>query len=272
MAARTAMAWIIRELRRKVHDVGPEDLESDVHYPGDTIRLKCVYYDLVSVATTPTLPRVSIWDSSGTQTVTSATTNATATTGVQIHDYRIPDGGPEGVWRAQFTGKVGTVSSAYSEEFEVRITQRLWSDDQLQDYLDRVSSFTGGDTVREVLQRDAAYKRYWSDFGDYEWCNLYTSEAAAATQVATTLYTANLVKGEFVFTAAQNKTLYAEGMSHNILLAAAHCLEELSGDPSRSSQWSRGGVTHRSQDPLKLAQHYRNISQGIQTTILTRTY
>jgi len=263
------MAWIIRELRRKVYDVGPEDFESGVQYAGDTIRLRCTYYDLASTLTNPTLPRISIWDSGGSLIVTSATTTATGSTGVQRYDYTIPTAGPEGVWRAQFTGKIGTVSSAYTEEFAVRITQRIWSDDLLQNYLDRHRVAIGVPT-RELLRHDVSKKRYVSKFDNFEWASLYDDSLSSASEV--TPDAENLVVGEWSFDTAQSGDLYLEGHSYSILLAASEALEELAGDPSRSYQWTHGSVTQKSQDPLQLAQYYRSLETGMTSVTFSRTY
>lgn len=270
MAARSTMGWIIADLRRKVHDVGAQEFDTGVQYAGDTTQLKCIFYNLASTAVTPTKPRVTIWNPLGSALVNSVTSLATATTGVQYYNYKIPSTGPEGIWRSQFVGILGTVTSAYTAEFEVRITQRIWTDDQLEDYLDRHRMFVGDDGGRELLRHDAFYKRYISNFNTWEWAKLYTTNDTNATELTTA--TADLLVGEWTFTTAQNIDVYAEGHCYNVYLAAAECLEELAGDPSRASSWSRGGITHKSQDPLELAMYYRRLAHGGRSVKLIRTY
>lgn len=269
MAARSACAWIIRELRRKVNDVGPEDLDDGVLYAGDTARLKCVYYDLTSTAVNPTTPLINIWDSEGTLTVTNANTSATATTGVQIYDYTSSMGAVEGVWRAQFQGVIGGVTSMYTKEFELRKTQRLWSDDDLQNYLDKHMIHVGL-VERELLTHDAGYLIYISEYDSFEEATIYNSQLSSGTAV--TPSTSNLVAGKWTFTSAQNKELYLYGVAHNIYAAAADLLFELAGDPSRAYQWSRGGVSQRSVSPLELANQYRYMAHGGQSVEIRRVY
>jgi hypothetical protein len=269
--ARTTMTWIISELRRKVNDYRPEaSMDSDIAQLGDTIRIKCTYYNLASVAITPTTPKVSIKNPNGSTVVNAVSTIASSATGVQYYDYKIPITGPEGVWRVNFTGKLGTVTSAYSTEFEARNTQRIWSDDELQNYLDRNRLDIGIDEPRELLQCNVSYTKYKSKYRNLETSTLYNSDADTAVSVTPT--TVNLVDGSFTFATSQNVDLYLEGISYNILISAAECLEELSADLSRTYQWSRGGVSHTANNPLLLARYYRSISQGGQSVRMNKVY
>ncbi len=268
MASRAAMGWIIRELRRKVLDVGPEDLDDDVVYPGDSIRLNAEFYNLASTLVTPTTPRVKIWNSEDTVVVTSATTTNTGT-GLERYDYQLATDAFSGVWRAQFEGSVSSLISRQTKEFEVRRTQRIWTNDELEDYLDRHRVFVGGNEAREKLTFNVGKTRYASQFDTFEWVTLYSGDTTTGT---VTPDSSNLVAGEFTFTSSQSIEIFLEGHSYNILLAAAECLEELAADPSRPYQWSRGGVTQRSQDPMKLAQSYRNLGSGMQSMQFIKTY
>lgn len=268
--ARSTMTWIINELRRKVFDYGPQTLDDTVYMAGDTIQLKAQFYNLASTAVTPTSPRVNVYSPLGTTVVNSATTSPTATTGVQIYNYKIATNAIQGIYRVDFTGKVLNVTSAYTTEFEIRKTQRIWTDDELQNYLDRSRIFVGVNNARELLQRSADYKRYISNFDTWEWATLYDSPDNTANTITPTA--SNLVVGEWTFTTAQTTDLYVEGHCYNTYAASAECLEELAGDPSRSSSWNRGGISHKSQDPLQLAFYYRRLAHGGRSVQLVRTY
>jgi len=267
--ARSTMTWIINELRRKVHDIGVEQLDDDVVALGDTVRLRCVYYNFASTPVSPTISRIKIVNPNASTIVASATTAASSATGVRYYDYHVSTVQPEGVFRAEFSGYLGSVYSVFPFEFEVRKTQRIWSDDELQNYLDRHRVFIGS-PLREELKRDNLYKRYLSDFDTFEWADIYTTQDSTGTEVTPTA--SNLIAGEFTFTTAQDKELYLEGHICDIYLSAAECLEELAGDPSRSSQWSRGGVSHTSQNVLELAKYYRYMSGGVQSRKIIRVY
>lgn len=265
--ARTTLLPIIAELRRRVYDYGPESFDEDVHYAGDTMRLKCEFRNLSSVLVTPTSSFAKIIDASQIVVVTSGTT-VNVSTGVERYDYNIPAAGPAGVWRAEFRGIIGGVTSAYSVEFPVRITQRIWTDDEMQRILDKNRIFTGA--VREKLNRSVDYKRYWSEAQDYEWANLYNTDDSTGTGV--TPDTEDLVAGEWTFTTAQDKELYVEGHYFNIYAAAADMLMQLAADPNRAAVWSRGAVSVQGTPPLELATMYRRLAHGGRTVQQVRTY
>ncbi len=269
--ARSTMAWIISELRRKVNDWRPEpSLDSDIAQLGDTVRFKNTYYTLASVAVNPTSSKITIYNPNGSAVVNAVSTIASSATGVQYYDYMIPTTGPEGVWRAKFVGVAGTVTSAISTELEARNTQRIWSDDELQNYLDRNRLDIGIDEPRDLLLANPGYTKYKSRYKNLETATLYNSDDDTATIL--TPATTNLIDGSFTFTSAQDIDIYLEGISYNILLAAAECLEELSADSSRAYQWSRGGVSHTANNPLTLAQYYRSMAQGGQSVRLRKVY
>lgn len=268
--ARTALAWIIAELRRKVFDTGPEDFDDGIKYAGDTIRLNRQFKDIASAIAVVTNPTVQIWSPSGIVKVTAATpATASTATGMAYYDYAASIGVSQGVWRIQFTGSVAAVQRRYSEEFSVRQTQRFWSDDELQNYLDRHRIFIGGDETREKLTFNAGKTIFASKFDNFESPTIYIG---ATTTGTVTPDSSNLVAGEFTFTSAQSTELYLEGHSYNILLAAAECLEELAADLSRAYQWSRGGVSQQSQNPFDLAQSYRNRESGMMSVRFIKTY
>lgn len=263
------MGWIIQELRRKVYDYGPLTFDSDVYYLGDTIQLSRQFKKLTGTNSVVTNAKVGIWCPDGTVKVSSGTPTTSAGIGLRTYNFVTATTYSTGIWRAQFTGSVSGVTRRYTQEFQIRKSQRIWSDDELQNYLDKSSVFIG-DNIREKLARNVAYTRYFSKFDTFEWATLYNTDDESG--VAVTPTTSNLVKGEFTFTIAQDEEIYLEGMCYNIYAAAAECLEELAGDPNRSSSWSRGGISHRSQDPLELAQYYRRLAHGGRSVVLNKIY
>ena len=267
--ARSAMTWIINELRRKVHDIGVESLDDDITYAGDTYKLSQQFKTLASVAATVANAKITILSPNGANVVSSVSCSISTLKSMVYYNFATSTGITEGVYLAEFEGSVGAVKRRYPYEFEVRKTQRIWSNDELQNYLDKHRIFIGS-PIREELASDLNYKRYLSRYDTFEWATLYNTQDTSGTAVTPT--SSNLVAGEFGFTTSQSTTLYLEGHAYDIYVAAAECLEELAGDPSRARQWSRGGVSHTSQDPLKLAQYYRYMSGGIKTAQFVKVY
>jgi len=266
MAARSSMAWLIRELRRKVNDEGPAVLDDDEYYAGDSIKVTCTYRDLSGTATDPSSPTVTIWDSEGTKKVDGETPTSTGVTGEYEYIYRIPDTGPEGVWRLEFAGTVGEYISEQSKEFEVFITKRIWTDDELQGYLDTYRVHVR----RELLIEDK--KVYYSKFGMFEDdVTLWNSDSADASEIPSDSYTANLVDGVFTFAQEQDTDLYLDGRSYNLHGAIAECLEQLAMDPNKSREWSRGGVRYSQYDLMEMAKYHRSLA-GARGTMIVRTY
>jgi len=268
--ARIAMQWIIAELRRKIFDYGAEILDSDVYFAGDTIKLSQQFKTLASVAATAASAKINVYSPSEIIKVSNGTCSVSTVKSWVYYNFATSTGVSQGVWRAEFTGSVGSSRRRYQTEFQIRRTQRIWTDDELQNYLDRSRIFIGVNNARELLQRSADYKRYVSNFDTWEWATLYDSPDNTASAITPTA--SNLVAGEWTFTTAQSKELYVEGHCYNTYAASAECLEELAGDPSRSSTWSRGGVSHKSQDPLELALYYRRLAHGGRSVQLIRTY
>ena len=269
--ARTAMAWLIAELRRKVFDYKSEDLDDGVKYAGDTIRLSRQFMDLAgaTAAVSVTNATAKIWSPGGVVKVSAGSPTASTATGMVYYDFISSTGMSQGAWRIQFAGSVGSSTRRYTQDFEMRKTQRIWSDDELQIYLDRHSSYAGN-PERELLTSNPGFTKYFSKFGNFESVTLYDGPGSTASSV--TADTEDLVRGMFTFNSAQGSDLYLEGSAYSILLAAAEGLEELAGDPSRASSWTRGGVSQKSQDPLLLAKYYRYMESGMVTVQANRTY
>jgi len=268
MAARSSMAWLIRELRRKVNDEGPAALDGDEYYAGDSVKFTCTYRDLSGTATDPSSPTVTIWDPEGTKKVDGETPTSTGVTGEYEYIYRIPAAGPEGVWRLEFAGAVGEHISQQSREFEVFITKRIWTDDELQKYLDmhRVH------VRRELLMKDADETIYWSKLGMFEDdVSLWDSDSASATQIPLSSYAANLVDGAFTFAEGQDDDYYLDGKSYNLHGAIAECMEQLALDPNKAREWRRGGVSYTHYDLMEMAKYHRSLA-GARGTTIVRTY
>lgn len=269
MAVRTAMAYLIAELRRKVYDLGPSELIANQHPPGDTVRIQETFRTLASVAKTPATASIKIWDAGETIRVTSGHAITTGVTGVCKYDYKIATDAVQGTWRSRMVGIVSGITTAIVREFTVVGKPRIWSDQELQDILDLYSVFIG--EPRELMRRNANFTRFFSEYDHLEWATLYDSNLSTATSY--TPATSNLIKGEFTFTTTLEPTeLYLEGMSYDIWSAAAECLEELAADPSRAYQWSHGGISQTSVNPLSLAQEYRRRGASPQSVHLNKVY
>ena len=263
--ARNSMTWLIRNLRLKVNDEGPTVLGPDEYYLGDSIKLTYTYRDDDGVATDPTSPAVNVWDPEGTKVVDTVTPTKSAT-GVYYYNYHIPEAGPEGVWRAEFTGVVNGTIQEYPKEFEAMLTKRIWTDDELQDYLDmhRIHIY------RELLHHDVDEKVFSSKFGMFEDdVTLWDSDSLGATEVSPD--TTNLVDGVFTFLEAQNGPYYLDSKSYNIHGAIAECMEQLAMDPNKAREWRRGGVKYTHYDLIEMARCHRNFT-GPKDTIVVRTY
>ena len=267
MAARSSMAWLIGELRRKVKDEGPAVLDDDEYYAGDSVKFTYTFQDLSGNPTEPASPAVTIWNSEGSVEVDGETPASTGT-GEYEYIYQIPAAGPEGVWRIELAGTLGAYVSRYSKEFKVLITKRIWLDDQLQNYLDmhRVH------VRRELLMRCMEAGVYYSRFGMFEDdVTLWYSATSDATEIPSSSYDANMVDGVFTFSEAQDGNIYLDGKSYNLHGAIAECMEELAMDPDKSREWQRGGVHYKHYDLIELSRYHRNLA-GSCSTPVSRTY
>ncbi len=263
--ARNSMAWLIRNLRLKVNDEGPRALSPDEHYLGDSINLTCIYRDDDGVATDPTSPTVSVWDPLGTKVVDTVIPTQSGT-GIYYYNYRIPEAGPEGVWRAEFAGVVDGTVREYPTEFEAALAKRIWTDDELQDYLDMHRIHVR----RELLRQDVDEKVFSSKSGMFEDdVTLWDSNSTGATQA--TPDGENLVDGLFTFTEGQNGPYYLDGKSYNIHGAIAECMEQLAMDQDKARVWGRGGVKYTHYDLMEMAKYHRNLA-GARSTTIVKTY
>ncbi len=266
MSVRESMKWLINFLRLKVNDEGVTILDSDQYYAGDSIKLTCEYTDLNGAPADPSSPTVTIWDSIGALIIDHATPVDTGVAGVRYYIYRIPEAGPKGVWRAEFTGNIDSYVSEYPIEFEVVTSKRIWTDEELQDLLDlhRIH------VRRELLAKDADGKTYYSNYSMFEddvtlWDGISSNSAIVLPS------SSNMVDGTFSFDTAQDRNYYLDGKSYNIHNTIAECMEQLAMDPNRARAWERGGVKYTHYDFLEISKYHRNLA-GIKSTKAIRVY
>ena len=160
----------------------------------------------------------------------------------------------------------------------------IWTDDlELQNYLD-LHRFH---IRRELLQKDADEKIYYSKFGLLEgtyqdstdgsaaWDNdatiikIWNSGSDGATAVEPDGWI--LTDGIFTWTADQGDDYYLDGKSYNLNGAIAECLEQLAMDPTKAEKWSRGGVMYDHYSLMNMAKYHRNLA-GIRSTTIRKTY
>ncbi|MBD3181049.1 hypothetical protein GF312_02085 [Candidatus Poribacteria bacterium] len=268
MATRQSMAWLIKHLRGKVHDDNPMALTDGQHYMGDTIRLTCTYTDLSGNADNPYMPEVTVWDTHGSKRMDSAIPIYTGEVGEYHYNYRIPPEGPEGVWRAEFTGTVSGSIRQYPVEFTVIESNRVWSDAELQNILDMHRIHI----IRERLNHGADGETYYSRYSMLEdnvkiWDGRHTS----STEISSDKYTVNLIDGAFTLPNTSWEEYYLDAVSYNIHGAVAECMEQLAMDPNKAKSWDRGSVKYTHYDYLEMARHHRGLS-GIRSTAIRRTY
>lgn len=263
--ARSSMAWLIKSLRLKVNDEGPAMLDPGEYYLGDSIKLNCTYRNGDGVIADPTSSTVNIWSPEGTKIIDSATPTKSGT-GIYYYNYRIPETGPSGIWRAVFSGVVNGVIREYTTEFDTMLVKRIWTDDELQSYLDMHRFHIH----RELLSQDIDSKTYLSSFGMFEDnTTLWNSDNSDAVEV--TPDNSNLVDGVFVFNETQNISYYLDGTSYNIHAAVAECLEQLAMDPNKAREWTRGSIKYTHYDLMAMAKYHRNFS-GPTNTFVVKTY
>ena len=209
--ARATLAHIIKDLRRKIYDYLPDTFDASVYMVGDTIRLGKQFRDLASVAATLSGGGVAkIYSPGEVVKVTAGSMVASTATGFWYYDFSSTDAMTQGIWRAEFTGSVGSTRRRGFRQFELRNSQYLWTDDELQTALDLHRFFVGGE-LREELKNAPDRLRFWSGFNNFDAVTFYTSQDQNSGTV--TGATENLIAGEFVFTTAQAPPLYLEGHS-----------------------------------------------------------
>ena len=141
---------------------------------------------------------------------------------------------------------------------------QIWSDDQLQDWLDGQRT----DVVRAALYYNwaivagaNAVLNYFAETGDWE------SDAALSDVEGTTLTpgAVNLLTGRWTFAAHQAPPVYLTGQTYDLYAAAADVLEARAGQLAGAYDFTADGATyHRSQQAaglLALARQYRGRSR-----------
>lgn len=260
------MKWLINFLRLKVNDEGVTTLDPDQYYAGDSIKLTCEYTDMAGAPADPNLPTVTIWDSMGKVIIDKATPVDSGVIGVRYYIYGIPEDGPKGVWRAEFTGSIDGNVSKHPIEFDVVTSKRIWTDEELQDILDlnRIH------VRRELLTKDSDRKKYYSQYGMFE-DDVILWDSVTSNAKIVSPSSSSLVDGTFVFDTEQNGVYYLDGKSYNIHGAIAECMEQLAMDPNRARAWERGGVKYTQYDLFEMSKYHRNLA-GTRTAKTIRTY
>lgn len=148
-------------------------------------------------------------------------------------------------------------------------TTSTWSDDELQDYLDMHRQYIS----REELGCDPDDQTYqssytllegdastWSGTGDpTDAINIWDSADEDGT--AYTPDDFNLKSGTFIFDEEQDElTYYLDAYTYDLEAAIAECLEQLAMDQNKAQQWSRGSVSWKPYDLMKMAEYHRGYS------------
>lgn len=144
-----------------------------------------------------------------------------------------------------------------------------WTDQQLQDILDRWREYVGFSTRVKLFSDDEA-KVFVGPYRNIESAKLYDA-ANNGNLVSASNYTADLIACSFTFTTEQSSYLYLYAVTYNIWDAAADALEELLADSSRVRQWSRGAVSQTGYDLESLIKSYRS-QGGVNTVGAVRVY
>jgi hypothetical protein len=256
MSVRASMIWLINFLRLKINDEGANTLDSDQYYVGDSIKLTCEYTDLEGVPADPESPTVTVLDPTGEIIVNNASPIEPGVIGVRYYIFKIPKTGPEGIWRAEFSGSIDDNESRYPIEFEVALSKRIWTDEELQSLLDlhRIH------IRRELLNKGADEKTYYSKYGMLEDdVSLWTGSTSGSMLV--TPNNSNLVDGTFTFNTVQSGNYYLDGKSYDIHSTMAECMEQLAMDHNRARIWERGGVKYTQYDYFEMAKYHRSLTE-----------
>ena len=145
-------------------------------------------------------------------------------------------------------------------------TSAIWTDDQLQNYLDMHRVHIRREKLEKDIQKENFYSSYQALEAD---AALYSGDDSDSSEVTPT--SSNLVDGTFTFSTAQESDLYLDAKSYDINGAIAECLDELVTDVSRAKSWSRGGVKFTHYDLMALSKHFRSLSAP-QSRKARRTY
>lgn len=278
MATRASMEFLIRHLRTILNDDRKSNLGTDQHYAGETIRFSNTYKDFAGTDAAVTSPLVNVYDSKGTLNVTDATPTATNGTGVYHYDLVSPAAGPFGTWRIQWSGTVDSAARKSASEFELFLFERVFTDEELQDFLDRSKEYHFRERLSYEVDQKIYQSRYtmlegdwttWDD--DYKIIKIWDSKASGADAV-TPDDSWNLLSGTFIFTTAQDRNIYLDCISYDIERAAALCMEAMASDPLKVRGWVESGghsMTHI--DIERMARmHWRGAKP--KSVRITRTY
>lgn len=265
MSARASMQWLIRLLRLKVNDERANVLEPNQYYANDSIQLNCDYKGIDGTPVEPEHAEVTIWNPMGTEVLNDVAIDS-GIPGRRCYVYRIPETGPQGVWRAEFTGTIVDQVNAYSIDFEVVISNRIWSDDELQNFLDMHRIHI----QRELLIEDPDKKTYRSRYGMFE-DDIKIWNDPWGNAVEATPDNSNLVDGVFTFLTEQPGNYYLDGKSYDIHASIAECMEQLAMNPDKARSWERGSVKYTQYDYMEMAKYHRSLA-GTRSVKISRSY
>jgi len=147
----------------------------------------------------------------------------------------------------------------------------VWTDDQLQNYLDSYRSHIR----RELLTEDVGDQVYLSQIGffegatsattsasgDTEWSGdptiaLWDGDGSAATEITPDDY--NLIDGWFKFDSDQDDEYYLDAVAYDINGAVADCMAQLAMNPDQAKTWARGNVKLEHYDFMDISKYYRS--------------
>ncbi len=152
----------------------------------------------------------------------------------------------------------------------------VWTDDELQDWLDAHREEVIDEALGYSWQRVAGVDVvlvYVAEQGDWEG-DVVLTDASGNTLTADDV---NLVAGRWTFDAHQQPPVYLTGRSYDVYAAAADALEARAAQVALAFDFSADGASYqRSQQGealLRLAQQYRRSSRSqsrLQTATLVR--
>lgn len=132
-------------------------------------------------------------------------------------------------------------------------------DEDIQDVLDESRDYL----YRRLLRHDPENKRYWAPPG-YGWFEgsqsswsgdptiaLWNGRTSGATEYTPDSF--NLIQGEFTFTSDQDTSLYLDGYSYDVNLAAGRLLYRMAAMAMPTGSWQNAGSAIQARDQIRTA-------------------